>query len=279
MCFISESYTRQEGARGCFPKSTCGCSGRLYQLSATPGKAQPTEILKRLFLGNEPQIHWKKCWAGNVWPLLHHKISKAFCIGYFLCWGRQGVLGFKMKWCWRPRQDRNKKLRFQQWEAHFLLALISEVAAKSQARHTEVSARGRQRVLLHDGSCAGKRSVSSIQALRPAQPRTALREGLTAPGLHSPQQTCCFLEPESRVSASPDTAWQMPEALLRAHLGRAAYGFFLNKLSFNTWNWDDFTERARLNSRAASPHLPPTDSTQTKLLMCGHFLGSAAACW
>lgn len=144
MCFISESYTRQEGARGCFPKSTCGCSGRLYQLSATPGKAQPTEILKRLFLGNEPQIHWKKCWAGNVWPLLHHKISKAFCIGYFLCWGRQGVLGFKMKWCWRPHQDRNKKLRFQQWEAHFLLALISEVAAKSQARHTEVSAWGRQ---------------------------------------------------------------------------------------------------------------------------------------
>lgn len=273
MCFISESYTRQEGARGCFPKSTCGCSECLYQLSAAPGKAQPTKILKRLFLGKEPQIHWKKCRAGNVWPLLHHKISKEFCIGYFLPWGRQGVLGSKMKRPWRPRQDRNKKLRFQQREAHFLLALISKGAAKSQARHTEVLARGRQTM------SAAARWVLCWKMLCEQHPRTALREGLAAPGLHSPQQTCCFLEPESHVSAAPDAVWQMPRALLRAHLGRAAYGFFLNKLSFNTWNWDDFTERARLNSRAASPHLPPTGSTQTKLLMCGHFLGSAAACW
>lgn len=38
-----------------------------------------------------------------------------------------------------------------------------------------------------------------------------------------------------------------PAALSRPRLGQAAYGFFLNKLSFNTHNRDDLTERERLN--------------------------------
>lgn len=58
---------------GCFLKSPFGCSERVWShqlpcsevhvfisLPGLSGKAQSTKILKHLFFGKKPQIHWKK---------------------------------------------------------------------------------------------------------------------------------------------------------------------------------------------------------------------------
>lgn len=79
----------------------------------------------------------KKCRTGNVWPLLHHEISKEFHVGYFLLWREAGGVWLKNKMAPEALPKPPKKIRgFSNSKHTFSFPLLAKWEQNLQRRHT-----------------------------------------------------------------------------------------------------------------------------------------------